>query len=100
MIHIIIADNQALTCEGVKSVLSDIIDIQIAGIARTNAELEQLISKFNPGLIIIDPHYSHRFTLADIKNIRSEFNTLPILIFSNRQEKNRVLEAIDAGIRN
>jgi DNA-binding NarL/FixJ family response regulator len=100
MINIILADNQALTCEGVKFVLADIIDIQIAGIARTNAELEQLISTFNPGLIIIDPHYSYRFTLPDVKNIRSAFNTLPILIFSNRQEKNRVLEAIDMGIRN
>ncbi|MDB5115553.1 MAG: DNA-binding response regulator [Mucilaginibacter sp.] len=100
MINILIADNQVLTREGLKFMLADIIDINIIGTAAYPIELEQLIVKFKPNVILIDPGYNNRFTIADIKHIISRFDFARILVLSNRQNKNEIQEVIDLGVKN
>jgi DNA-binding NarL/FixJ family response regulator len=100
MINVLIADNQVLTREGVKSLLSDIIDIHIIGNAKSSVELEPLITKLKPHVVIIDPNYNHRFTVHDIKNIYSWYEFARILVLSNRQNRNEILEVIDLGVKN
>ncbi|WP_448701962.1 response regulator transcription factor [Mucilaginibacter sp. AW1-3] len=100
MIKVLLADNQRLTNEGVTSMISGMIDIHIAGNARHAAELEQMLIKIRPEVIIIDPDYNHRFTIADLKEIVSRFDFTRILVLTNRQSRNKVLEITNAGIKN
>ncbi|HEY0177633.1 MAG TPA: response regulator transcription factor [Pedobacter sp.] len=100
MIKVILADNQILTREGLTAVLSDSKDIHIAGKADTWEELEQMIIAVKPEVIIIDHNYGRHFTINEVKNIRTHYDFIKILILSNRQNKNEILEVIDQGIKN
>jgi DNA-binding NarL/FixJ family response regulator len=100
MINILIADNQALTREGVGSVLSNMLDINIAGYAGHRLELEQMIIKLKPDVIVIDPGYNNRFTAEDIISIYSRFNFVRILVLSNRKTRNEILEMLELGVKN
>jgi DNA-binding NarL/FixJ family response regulator len=100
LINVLIADNQILTREGLKATLANIVDINIIGIAVYPIELKQLIISRKPGVIILDPHYSQRFTTADIKNIRLNHGNARILVLSNRQTREDVQTLLDLGIKN
>ena len=100
MIDVLIADSQILTREGIKSMLSDIIDIRIIGSAKSSGEMEQLIVELKPQVIIIDHDYNNRFTIKDIQNVYSNHSYTRILVLSNRAAKNKVLDIIDLGIKN
>jgi len=100
MIRILIADSQILTKEGIKAMLSDIIDIKIAGCAKSSAELEHLIIQLAPEVIIIDHDYNTKFTAEDIKNIYLKHSNIRILVLSNRVPRNKIIDTINLGIKN
>lgn len=100
MINLLIADNQILTREGLKATLANIVDINIIGTASYAIELEQLLFTFKPGVIILDPNYNQRFTVADIKNIKLNHSNTRILVLSNRQSRDEIQTLIDLGIKN
>lgn len=80
--------------------LADIVDINLVGSASYPIELEQLVNKLQPKVIIVDPHYSQRFTIQDIQNIRLKFTDPRLLVLSNRQSKETISALIDLGIKN
>jgi two-component system NarL family response regulator len=100
MINILIADNQILTLEGVTVLLSDVQGINIVGKAATLIDLEQMMINFTPRVIIMDHHYSDAFTPQHIKNIDANFDLSNVLILSNRQSKNEILDLVNQGIKN
>jgi DNA-binding NarL/FixJ family response regulator len=100
MISVLIADSQILTREGIKSMLSDIIDIRIIGSAKSSVELEQLITEWRPRVVIIDHDYNNRFTLQHLQDVYLKYNDTRILVLSNRASRNKVLEVINLGIKN
>ncbi|NNU33713.1 response regulator transcription factor [Mucilaginibacter sp. S1162] len=100
MIDVLIADNQPLTHEGIKATLANIVDINIIGTAAYPIELEQLLIIRKPGVIILDPNYNHRFTIADIKNIKLKHSNSRVLVLSNRQSREEIQTLIDTGIKN
>jgi DNA-binding NarL/FixJ family response regulator len=89
-----------LTREGINAILSGIIDINVVGNAGAVIELEQMISRHQPQVLIIDYNYNNRFTIRDIKYIKARFDSIRILVLSNRQNRNKVVEVIDLGIKN
>ena len=100
MINILIADNQALTHEGLKSLLSGILDIGIIGIAKSSAELERMTSSLQPQVIIIDPNYNRYLTPSDIESITARFEFARILVLTNRHPKNEIRQILNSGIKN
>lgn len=96
MINVLIADNQILTREGLITILSDCKDIDIIGSASTLNELEYLLTSLQAEVIILD---IQDFTTSDMQYINSRYN-VNILILSNRQHKNEILQAIEHGIKN
>lgn len=95
-----IADNQALTREGIKATLANIVDINIIGTAAYAIELEQLLITCKPRVIILDPNYNQRFTTADIKNIKLKHSNSQVLVLSNRQSREEIQTLIDLGVKN
>ena len=94
MINVLIADKQALTREGIISVLSVVKDVKVTGQAASPASLEQMINLNKPDVIIID-----HFNINDIKRVSTLFDPAHMLIISNRQQKNGIKEVIDLGIK-
>lgn len=99
MINILIADNQTLTRAGLIAVLTNIKDFNISGTASNPAELGEMLITFRPEVLIIDHHYEHNFTVDDLKKIHACFRNTHILILSNKQQKQGILEAIDLGVK-
>lgn len=100
MINILIADNQTLTREGVKAVLLTLPDVKILGQVEDLNELEIMITQFAPNVIIIDHNYRDHFNTDDIKYIHTKFPASRLLILSNTQNREEILDLIDAGINN
>lgn len=100
MIKVLLADNQILTREGVKSVLSDHEGIEVLGSAGSPEELKRMLWALKPDVIIMDHNYGHDYSANDIQNICAAFDFARILILSNRQHKNDILEIINHGIKN
>jgi two-component system NarL family response regulator len=94
MIKVIIADNQILTREGIIAILTAVKDIDIVGIVATGVELEQLIIKNKPDVILMDENFT-----ADL-NIYKKLTGSRLLILSNNQSKEAILEVINGGIKN
>jgi len=100
MIRVLIADSQILTREGIKSMLSDILDIKVVGCARSSVELEQVITQLAPQVIIIDHDYDTKFTAEDIKNVYLKHANIRMLVLSNRTPRNKITDTISLGIKN
>jgi len=80
--------------------LADIVDIKVTGIAKSSVELQEMILNLKPQVVIIDHDYNQRFTINDIKNIQDQHQSIRILVLTNRQPRNKVLEVINLGIKN
>ena len=100
MIDIVIADNQTLTREGIKATLANIVDINVAGTAAYPIELEQLLINRKPRVVIVDPNYNQRFTIADISNIKLKHSNVRVLVLSNRKSREDIQTVIDLGVKN
>jgi len=100
MIRVLIADSQILTREGIRSMLSDILDIKVVGCARSSVELEQVITQLAPQVIIIDHDYDTKFTAEDIKNVYLKHANIRMLVLSNRTPRNKITDTISLGIKN
>jgi two-component system NarL family response regulator len=94
-ITLLIADNQILTREGLISVLTALTDINIIGIATTAAELEDMISRFKPDVIIMDYH----FTIPDKKDGNHLFYPSHTVLLSNSTDKDEIQQIIKDGAK-
>ena len=100
MIKVLIADNQALTYEGLLSILSDIKGIKVMGRAVDYKELDILIPLFKPDIIIIDHNQGDDFEIQFGLGNFLKFNHAHILILSNKQVRNDIIGLTDRGIKN
>lgn len=99
MIKVIIADHQLLTREGLIKVLSSCEDIEIVGRATSPELLKEMIWQLKPQIVIMDHNYGHFLSPGDIKHIQSNFDLVRIIILSNKQHKNELLETMDYGVK-
>ena len=65
-IRIIIADDNKTICEFIKKALERYEEIEILGIANTDAEEIEMIEKFGPDIVITDLMRNHKYTGLDI----------------------------------
>jgi DNA-binding NarL/FixJ family response regulator len=97
IINVLIADNQLLTSEGITALLTTVKDIEVAGKASTDDELEGLVNELKPEVIIIDHDYNNHF---DIQKLILKFPETGILILSNRQQRDEIIAFKNLGIIN
>lgn len=100
MIDIVIADNQALTREGIISVLTPLKDVHLLGCATTPDLLNQMIRDHEPKVVIIDYDFDHNFGPEEVKNISARFNFTNVLVVSNNQNRGTIMQIIDGGVKN
>lgn len=100
MIDIVLADNQVLTREGLKTALSDIIDISIVGYPANGLELQQMIGEFRPRVVLIDPDHDSRFTPQDIAIIYSQYDFVKVLVLTNQKNRDEIGSLLEMGVKN
>ncbi|MBX3006791.1 MAG: response regulator transcription factor [Melioribacteraceae bacterium] len=94
---IIIADDHKVVREGLKKIFSMNEDFQVIGEAASIAELQKLLEDKTPDLITLDVSFPDRSGLDFIKDIKTQNQSIKILVFSMYPDENFGHRALAIG---
>ncbi|HMP90617.1 MAG TPA: response regulator transcription factor [Kiritimatiellia bacterium] len=94
---ILIVDDHPLVRKGIRSLLEQEADFDVAGEASSRAEVLDILRKKVPGLILLDISLQGSDGIEVTKAIRCEFEKVPILIVSMHDEALYAERALRAG---
>jgi DNA-binding NarL/FixJ family response regulator len=94
---IVIVDDHPLFRKGLQELIQSDGAFAVTGEAGDAAEAMGVIRKLNPDLVIVDLSLPGANGIELIKNIRAEFQKLPILVLSMHDESLYALRALRAG---
>jgi DNA-binding NarL/FixJ family response regulator len=99
-IKIIIADDHQLFIDGIKSILSKEIDLNIIGEANNGLEIIKLLEKgLQPDIIITDIRMPIIDGIAVSKILTKDYPKIPILALSMYDQVTDVVEMLEAGAK-
>ncbi len=96
-IEILIVDDHSIVREGLKRILSDVADIQVAAEAGNGADAMATLRKQRFDLVLLDLSLPGRTGLEVLQVIKSEFRKLPVLILSAHEEDQYAVRALRDG---
>ncbi len=97
MIEVVIADDHPLVREGLKKVVDSSIDIKIIAEASNGKELMPLLEKKLPDILILDITMPGRSGLDILKEVKSIYPNLPVMILSIHPEDRFAIRALRSG---
>jgi two-component system, NarL family, invasion response regulator UvrY len=97
MIKILIADDHAVVREGLKKILADVMDMEVAGEAADGMEALQLMRGQDWDAVLLDISMPGKNGLDVLKAIRTEKPKLPVLMLSIYSESQYALRVLKAG---
>ncbi len=97
MITIIIADDHAIIREGLKQIVMEEPDMRVTGEACNASELMNMLSTNTWSIVVLDINMPGKSGLDTLKDIKSLYPKLPILILSMYTEEQYGIRAIKAG---
>jgi len=97
MIDILIANNNQIVGEGLKTILQSIAGNRVLGIANSIKHLSNKSSKYFPDIIVID-YSSESFGVASIKEIKRIYKDAKILAITDTLPKTTVYKALKNGV--
>jgi DNA-binding NarL/FixJ family response regulator len=95
--HILIADDHSIIRDGLKMILGDTPDLEVAGEASDGVSVMEKVRERDWALAVLDISMPGRNGLELIRLIKAERPRLPILIFSMHPEEQYAVRAIRAG---
>jgi DNA-binding NarL/FixJ family response regulator len=95
--RIVLADDHYLIREGLRSILEESADLQVAGEASDGLELLFLLDRLKPHLVILDISMPNLQGIETARQIKMRYPGIKILILTMHQESEYLYEAISAG---
>ncbi len=96
-INILIADDHPIVREGLKQIISETSDMTVADEAGNGQETLELVRKKEYDLLLLDISMPGRSGLEILKELKSEYPKLPVLILSIYPEEQYAVRAFRAG---
>jgi two-component system, NarL family, invasion response regulator UvrY len=96
-IKVLIADDHAIVRAGLKQILSEVIDIIVAGEAESGLEAIHRIRQQEYDVLLMDITLPDRDGIEVLKQIRKEVPQIAILIFSVQREDHYAIRSLKAG---
>ena len=97
MIDILIANNNQIAGEGLKTILQSKLGHRVLGIANSMDHLSKQSKKYFPSIVVID--FAHEsFGVDSIKEIKKIYKDCKILAITDRLPKNTVYTALKNGV--
>jgi two-component system invasion response regulator UvrY len=96
-LRVLIADDHAIVRQGLRQILSDTPDLEVAGEADNGAAAIQLARAQPWDVMLMDVSMPDRNGIDALKIIRKEFPRLPVLILSMYPEDQYAIRALKAG---
>jgi len=97
MIRLLICDDHLIVRQGLKQILADAPDIEVAGEASSGAEAIRLARSHGFDLVLLDVALPQRDGLDVLKQFRSELPRLPVLMLSTYPEKQYAVRCLKLG---
>ena len=96
-IRVLLADDQSILADGIKSVLSSCPDLEVVGIASDGFEALQLTESCSPDVVLMDirmPNMNGVIATQEIKRRRPD---VKVLILTTFDDSDYILNAINKG---
>jgi len=97
MIKVIVVDDHPVVRRGLKQIIEDEPDMEVAGEAENAGECFSLVRKTDCALIVLDINLPDRSGIDVLNQLKHEKPNLPILILSVNPEDQYALRLIKAG---
>ena len=97
MIRLLIVDDQLLVCEGLRTILSTVPDIEVVGIANNGSQAIEFVERLQPDLVMMDLKMPGMNGIHATRAIRERFPTIFVLVLTTYDADEWVFDAIRAG---
>jgi two-component system invasion response regulator UvrY len=97
VVRVLIVDDHLVVREGLKSLLSDTLDLRIAGEASNAKEALSQIRAGEWDVVMLDISMPGQNGLTTLKQIKRLRPNLPVLIFSMLSEEEHAISCLEAG---
>jgi len=99
MVEVLLADNQPLTAAGMIHFLGDRDDVKIVDQVMEKDQLEPMLKKYQPQLLIADYNIQGYLTKADLRIVKNVSPATHILVVSSDNVKASILDALQIGVK-
>ena len=96
-IRLLICDDQAIVCEGLRAILAPVPQIEVVGIANNGADAVDLTRIKHPDLVLMDLKMPKMNGIQATKVIREQFPHVRILVLTTFDADEWVIDAIRNG---
>lgn len=97
MIKVMLADDQKILSEGIKSVLETCPDIAVCGIAYDGVQAVDMARALRPDVILMDVRMPEMNGVAATKRIKESFPDIKIIILTTFDDSDYILSGINNG---
>ena len=95
---VLLADAQFLIRFALKELLKETNTFLVIGEAGNEAELNRLITKTPPDIIVIDYNQPGFFSIESIKHLIDQHPTIELLVISSDENKENIYDVINSGV--
>ena len=96
-IKVIIADDQTILAEGIKSVLETDKSIEVVGIAQDGFQALELVEKELPDVVLMDIRMPNMNGVVATQRIKSEYPSVKVVVLTTFDDSDYILNAINNG---
>ena len=96
-IKVIIADDQTILAEGIKSVLETDKSIEVVGIAQDGFKALELVEKVLPDVVLMDIRMPNMNGVVATQRIKSEYPSVKVVVLTTFDDSDYILNAINNG---
>lgn len=97
MIKVLLADDQAILADGIRSVLSNCPELEVVGIAHDGFEAVGLIEKLKPDVVLMDIRMPNMNGVIATREIKRRNPDVKVIILTTFDDSDYILNAINNG---
>ena len=96
-IKVLLADDQAILADGIKSVLTSCPEIQVVGVAADGFEAVKLTDKLKPDVVLMDIRMPNMNGVIATQEIKRKYPETKVLVLTTFDDSDYILNAINNG---
>lgn len=97
LLKLLLADDHLLTLQGIRSVLSDVEDIEIVAETGCGTEVPRLVDRYKPDLVLMDVRMPGLDGLAALDIIRRHHPGVKVVLLSAYNEPEKIQDGLERG---